>query len=302
MTLTTDGNTLFGRRFDASFAPLDAAIAGYGSELATVNALPLDSSVSADSEGNSLLLFQDESVTHFGYAIHGVLVHNDGLATPVASGGSGGTPGNGGTSGGESTSAAGMSGAPSEPEAGASGQSDSEASGGSANASGASAQAGSDAHAGHSNNAGSAAIGASNDDGGTSANAGASPSSDKKDDQSGCACRAAGSMRSSPSALSALALLGLALARRGRSRRSDKWCRTNQATKQFSSSHAHERAGEMTMECIRSRSYSRVRAIIIAAERNPHARTFIEGEDRALLRGGASAPRTAGLWESPDRS
>ncbi|HKO46746.1 MAG TPA: hypothetical protein VJV79_03435 [Polyangiaceae bacterium] len=221
VTLTADGNTLFGRRFDASFAPLDAAIAGDGSALATVNALPLDSSVSADGHGNSLLLFQDESITHYGYAIHGVLVRNDGLTTPVGSAGSGGTNGNGGTGSGGSTSPAGVSGAPTESAAGASGQSDSETNGGSANASGASAQAGSDVHGGHSNNAGSAAIGASNDDGGSSATAGASPSSDKKDDQSGCACRVAGSRRSSRSAFATLALLGFALARRGRSRRID---------------------------------------------------------------------------------
>jgi len=95
---------LFARRFDSALGALDDALPGAGARLSS-SILQGHSqlSVSSNGKGRSLLLSEELSGAHLGFAIRGEFLSNDGAPTPKpianAAAGEGGEGGEGGEAG-----------------------------------------------------------------------------------------------------------------------------------------------------------------------------------------------------------
>ncbi len=95
---------LFARRFDSALGALDDALPGAGARLlGSILRSHSQLSVSGNGKGRSLLLSEELSATHLGFAIRGEFLSNDGAPTltpmPNAAAGEGGEAGEGGDAG-----------------------------------------------------------------------------------------------------------------------------------------------------------------------------------------------------------
>ena len=165
--LSGDGSALSTRRFSPTLLGLDSALPK-GTALPTFSTQGFNVSASGNGKGRSLVLYGATSLTHFGEAIQGLFLDDDGMPAPPPVTGTGGASGASGASGDTSGDTSGAGGV---------------------------AQGGATTNGGTANTAGGNATngGTSQAQGGASANAGArasaGSSSTSSNDSSGCGCR-----------------------------------------------------------------------------------------------------------------